>query len=75
MMLYAPKVIPVEIYPADWCYLCDDPDHKDMEVCPILTVRSNGDGTGRVEPCGCRYSHTVGEQGHYILRVTRLQKE
>jgi hypothetical protein len=70
-----PKVIPVEIYPADWCIWCDDPGHGNLEACNILTMRQDGTGSVRVEPCGCTDNLVLGQQGDFIIRVTRVYKE
>jgi hypothetical protein len=75
MMKYKPKVIPVELYPADWCLLCDDPAHDTIESCIILTLRQDEDGVITVSPCGCTNNLVVGEAGKFLLRVTELQKE
>lgn len=75
MMRWAPKFVPLMIYPADWCLWCGDPGHDSMEVCNILTQRVK-DGEVVVEPCGCTTNITAGgRQGDYVVRVMTLQKE
>jgi hypothetical protein len=75
MLGHKPKVIPVEIYPADWCVWCDDPGHASLEECNILTMRQNAAGQVQVGPCGCKDNYVVGKQGDFIIRVTQVQKE
>ncbi len=75
MLGHKPRVIPVELYPADWCLWCDDPDHSELESCHILSLKQNAMGEVKVEACGCKTSLTFGKKGDYILRVTKVQKE
>ena len=75
MMIYSPKVMPVEIFPADWCSWCDHPGHGTLEACNILCMRHAEGGQIVVVPCGCTDNIVIGKQGDYILRVTRVQKE
>lgn len=75
MMKYRPKVIPLEIYPADWCIWCDDPGHANLESCNILTMRQDETGNIQVGPCGCTDNLVVGKQGGFVVRVTQVQKE
>lgn len=73
-MVYKPKVIPVILFPGDWCLLCVDPDHGG-KTCHMLEMNPQPDGTVAVGPCGCDTSVTAGSPGKYIVRVTQLQKE
>jgi hypothetical protein len=75
MLRWKPNVVPVEIYPADWCIWCDDPGHAKLEECNILTMRQNAAGEVQVGPCGCKDNLVLGEQGDFIVRVTQVQKE
>jgi len=75
MMGHKQVVIPVEIYPADWCIWCDDPAHGDISECNILTMRQDGAGHIVVGPCGCTDNLVMGKQGDYIIRVTKVEKE
>lgn len=75
MLGHKPNVVPLEIYPADWCLWCDDPDHGELEMCHILTMRRGADGTVTVGPCGCTDNLVIGKKGDYIVRVTKIQKE
>lgn len=68
-----PKVIPITVWPGDWCVNCSDPSHGDM-VCPILEYKPSPAGI-IVEACGCEKNLIFGEQGKYLLRVKSLQKE
>lgn len=74
-MGFQPKVIPVEIFPANWCIWCDDPDHSALEACNILSIRQKQGGIVVVEPCGCTINLVVGNQGDFVLRVMEVQKE
>jgi len=66
-------VIPVTVWPGDWCMNCSDPSHGDM-VCPILEYKPSPTGI-IVEACGCEKNLILGVQGKYLTRVTSLQKE
>lgn len=74
MMVYSPKVIPVDLFPGDWCLMCLDPGHPNA-VCHMLEYKEKDDGTVAVEPCGCDNSVTANVPGRYLVRVTHPQKE
>jgi hypothetical protein len=73
--MMAPRVIPVSIWPANWCLNCKDPDHAALESCTILTLRRQQDGNIDYVPCGCTNNMVFGEQGKYLVAVTELQYE
>ena len=74
MMRMPPKVIPVELFPGDWCLMCIDPAHEGRK-CHMLEMKQRPDGRVYVEPCGCENSVTAGVVGKYVIRVTAVQKE
>ena len=74
MMHYSPKVVPVELFPGDYCLLCVDPAHEGR-TCHMLEVHELEDGAVDIGPCGCENSVTAGAPGRYVLRVMQLQKE
>lgn len=75
MIRYTPKVIPISVWPGDWCINCQDPDHSSLELCNILTLRRDEQGKVSYEPCGCVKNLVFGRQGEYLVAVTRDQKE
>lgn len=74
MMKYAPKYIPIELFPGDWCLMCLDPDHPDA-ICHMFEMRPQPDGGVAVEPCACDNNVTADTPGKYVVRVVKLQKE
>lgn len=74
MMVYRPKVIPVILFPGDWCINCVDPDHAG-KVCHMLEMNHNEDGSVAIGPCGCDTSITAERPGRYVIRVMQVQKE
>ena len=74
MMRYHPKVMPLVLFPGDWCLNCVDPHHPDA-VCHMLEMKPMPDGTVAIEPCGCDNSITADAPGRYVVRVTKTQKE
>ncbi len=73
-MGYLVPVVPVELFPGDWCLNCVDPHHPGA-VCHMLEMSETEDGSVAIEPCGCDNSTTPGQPGKYVIRVTRIQKE
>jgi len=74
MMVYAPRRIPVELFPGDWCLNCIDPEHTGR-TCHMLEMNTMTDGTVAIEPCGCDNSVTAERPGAYVVRVTQVQEE
>lgn len=74
MMLDAPAVIPVELFPGDYCVVCVDPDHG-TNVCYHLEMRERRNGDILIGRCGCENSVTPDAPGRYVIRVTQVQKE
>ena len=74
MIGYAPKFLPVQLFPGDYCLLCIDPAHPGV-VCWMLEYHGQPDGRVLVEPCGCTESVTADAPGRYVLRVNQVQKE
>lgn len=74
MMVYAPKVIPTELFPGDWCLNCVDPGHPER-TCHMLEMNEQEDGSVTIEPCGCTVNVTAGRVGKYVVRVTQVQHE
>lgn len=74
MMGYLVPIIPVELFPGDWCLNCVDPAHPDRE-CHMLEMNEHEDGTVAIEPCGCNNSVSPEQPGKYVVRVTRVQTE
>jgi hypothetical protein len=74
MLVYSPKVIPVALFPGDWCLKCADPLHPNA-ICHMLEMSRVEDGTFAVGPCGCDTSISPNAPGKYVVRVTELQKE
>lgn len=74
MMGYLVPIIPVELFPGDWCLNCVDPAHP-RKACHMLEMSQHDDGSVVIEPCGCTQSVTAGKKGKYVIRVTRVQSE
>jgi len=72
-MHWTPKVIPLSLFPGDWCIMCNNPGHNER-VCGMLEFYSQPDGIS-VEACPCDISVTMGIPGEYLVRVTEVQKE
>lgn len=73
-MGYLVPIVPVELFPGDWCLNCVDPHHPDAD-CHMLEMSEDEHGRIVVEACGCNSSVTPGAPGRYVIRVTRLQTE
>ena len=73
-MRFSPPVIPLELFPGDWCLNCVDPHHPGKD-CHMLEMTQEHDGSVAVEPCGCDNSVSPGRPGAYVVRVTKLQYE
>ena len=74
MMRFPARVIPVELFPGDWCLNCVDPDHSGR-TCHMLEMHHMPDGHVEVKTCGCDTSITAGEPGKYLVRVTQVQHD
>ena len=72
-MMTAPRVIPVELFPGDYCLMCGDQEHAGRD-CHMLEMHVQ-DGVVAVEPCGCENNVTAGRPGRYVVKVTTEQKE
>lgn len=72
--MFQPNVIPVELFPGDWCMNCSDPDHP-LSDCHMLEMAVQSDGSVVVEPCGCSRSVTSNRPGRYVIRVMETQSE
>jgi hypothetical protein len=73
-MGYPIPVVPLELFPGDWCLNCVDPHHPDKD-CHMLEMSQMEDGSVAIEPCGCNNSVTAGRPGQYVIRVTRMQTD
>jgi hypothetical protein len=71
-MMIAVRVMPVELFPGDWCLNCIDPHHP-RRACHMLEMQEHHDGTVAIQPCGCEQSITAGVKGKYVVRVTQVQ--
>jgi hypothetical protein len=65
-------VIPLELFPGDWCLMCIDPQHPDKK-CHMLEMQARADGSVAIEPCGCENSITAGRPGQYVVKVTQVR--
>lgn len=74
LMGFPAPVIPVELFPGDWCLNCVDPHHPNAN-CHMLEMHQQEDGSVDIKTCGCDNSVTPGVPGRYIIRVTQVQKE
>lgn len=74
-MVYNPRVIPIRLFPGDWCLNCIDPHHP-TAVCHMLEmVTDNETGEVAIEACGCDNSVSPDAPGKYVVQVTQVQKE
>jgi len=73
-MRMPPPVIPIELFPGDWCLNCVDPHHPG-KVCHMLEMHQQPDGSVDIKPCGCDNSVSPEQPGRYVVRVTKVQKE